>query len=205
MAEIDAVKLKKLKRGEAAGKAATVFCGTVMAYFIAMLIASTATENDFLLEIVLITALPALALGIGASIFCNYKYGAAIEKMIKKYVVETFLENAADMHPERDSLTYFISFENKSAVVKVNGYGKKIIFDFSVFGRLSLSRKSAILNAVETRLYVTFGRLYDGGASFRSVDFKEVEGTRRKSGKSIPIITDGEPDVKAYKIYLKNK
>ena len=204
MANMDEKLIKKLKRGEIVGKVATIFCGAMLSYFFGAFITAFVNKNELLKIIVLSTALPLMVIGIAVAVICTLKYNVKIEEIIKKHVVDTFVENAQTMHPERDSLTFFIGFEGQCAEVQVNGYKEKIIFDFSPFGKLQVGRKLTILTAIETRLCVTFCRLYDNGSDYKSVEYTERAGTRRKKPKAVKIIENGAPNRKAYKTYLKN-
>ena len=204
MAEFNRDQISKLKKGERIGTVATCFCGAVLIYFIVCFPIAYFKEIALLETIVWATAAPLMAVGIAISAFCNLKFGRDIDKAIKKYVVEVFVENAAAMHPERDSLSFFLAINGNCVEVTVNGYKEKIVFDFSVFGRFSAARKIAALNAITERLCATFCRLYERGSDFKSVNYLE-KSNRRKAGKTVPIIADGKPDVRAMKTYLKSK
>ena len=205
MAQLDAEKIKKLKKGEAVGTAALVFCGAVLIYFIA-LFSTAAVRGDALLQTIVWSTAPALmVLGIAVSAYCNIRYSNEIEKLIKSYVVSVFVENAEAMHPERKSLSFFITIEGTSAVITVNGYNEKIICDFSAFKKLSISRKATVLNIIADTLSDTFCRLYERGATYTSVDYREKDGLRRKSGKTVPVIMNGVPERRAANHYLKSK
>ena len=197
--------IKKWKLGETLGTCATVFCGIVLVYFAVGFTVAQVLEIEALKIAVLISAPALLATGIAASAFCSLKFGGAIDKAIKNYVLDVCVENAALMHPERNSLSFYISINESAAEMQVNGYKEKIVFDFAELGKLSVMRKVNILTEIENRLCVTFCRLYDRGANYTDVGYAEGAGTRRKSGKTVFIIKDGKPDVKAYKQYLKNK
>lgn len=197
--------IKKWKRGELAGNISLAFCAAVLVYFIVCFTVSRVYDDGTLNLITLISAPPLMVLGIAVAAFCNLKFGGAIERAIRQYVLEVCVENAAAFHPERDALSFYLTITDKSAAIQINGYKEKVTFDFSALGKLSAARKVAILTEIENRLCVTFCRLYDRGAKYREVAWAERAGTRRKSGKTVYIIKDGEPDVKAYKTYLKNK
>ena len=205
MASLDGEKIKKLKKGELVGTVATVFCGAVVAAFIVLYTVAN-TQGFKALELACLIAAPILiACGAAVAAACNIKFGGEIERMIKNYVREVCIESAAQMHPERNSLTFYISLDEACVYLQVNGYKDKITFDFSVFGKLTLARKASALSAIEQRLSATFCKLWERGAKYTEVCFAEREGTRRKSGKTIYIIKDGSPDTKTYKNYLKNK
>ena len=205
MANLDAQQIKKYKLGELAGNIALVFCGTVLAWFIVGFTVARTQDIKALELAVLISAPILMCLGVAAAAYCNLKYGANLTKSIRRYVVETCVENAKLMHPERNSLTFFITVDKSEINLQVNGYKEKITFDLTVFGRLSLARRVGALNEIENRLTYTFCRLYERGAKYSDVNYTERATSRRKSGKPVYIIKDGEPDKVAYKSYLKNK
>ncbi|MDE6441843.1 MAG: hypothetical protein K2L12_03705 [Clostridia bacterium] len=197
--------IKNWKKGELCGTVATVFCGIVVAFFAAAFTSASVLNLETLRLVTLILSPVLLVIGIALSAFCNIKFGGANERAIKKYILDVCVENAALMHPERKSLSFYISIEGTDIIISVNDYKGKIIFDFSEFKKLSFARKAFILGEIESRLVVTFCRLYERGAGYTDVGFAEREGTRRKTVKKIFIIKDGAPDKKAFKTYLKNK
>ena len=197
--------IKKWKRGEFFGTCATVFCGIVLIYFAVCFTVARITEIKALELVAVISAPILLAAGVAVAAFCGLKYGGALDKAVKNYVLDVCVENAALMHPERNSLSFYVGMEENIIDIQVNGYKEKLVFDFTDYGKLSLTRKVNILTEIENRLCVTFCRLYDRGANYTEVGYAERAGTRRKSGKTIYIIKDGKPDEKAYKQYLKNK
>ncbi len=205
MAQLDARRIKKLKAGEKTGIAATVFCGAVLVYFAVGFALGRTSGNTAFLTVLWATAPALLVLGIAVSAYCNLKFGNELDKIIKEFVTETFVENAALMHPEKNSLSFFIEIFESGAEISVNGYKEKIIFDFSDFGKLSAVRKMTISKAITDRLNATFCRLSERGANYKSVDYREKVGSKKKAGKLVPIIAGGVPDKKAYKYYLKNK
>ena len=156
--------IKKLKRGELCGTISTAFCGAVFVFFvIGISVSSVKDMKDFrLITIILSAVLMAVSAAIAA--FCNVKFGGAIEKAIKKYIVDVFVENAEALHPERNSLSFYLSLKDGVVELTANGYKEKVVFDFA-----------------------------------------EREGMRKKTGKIDFIIKNGQPDKKAYKVYLKNK
>lgn len=205
MANLDKGKISKLKKGELVGTIATAFCAVVVAAFI-ICYAVANTQGIKGLELASLIAAPILvAVGAGVAAFCNIKFGGATEKLINDYVREVCIENAALMHPERNSLSFYLTVEDCTVCLQVNGYKDKIVFDFESFGKLSMSRKISALTAVENRISATFCKLWERGAKYSEVCFAERAGTRRKSGKTVYIIKDGSPDPKTYKNYLKNK
>lgn len=197
-------KLKKLTRGELVGNVATAFCGAVLVYFIICFSIGSAMEIKALTLSTLIVAPVLTAASAGVAAFCNLTYGAELERLVKERVLNIFVENAALMHPERDSLTFYINTDGAVTDVEVNNFKEKIIFDFSDFGRLTLARKASIASAIETRLCVTFIRLVrERGAKYSQVDY--LPRTVKKEKRHTFIIKDGVPDKRAVKIYLKNK
>ena len=137
------------------------------------------------------------------SAICNLKYGRTLDRIIKNYVQEVFIENAALMHPERDNLTYYISNEGNGFFVKTNNFKELITFDFSAFGKLSLTRKATITTAIIDRLGATFCRLMERGGKYKTVSYCAVKDG--KQGKTVNIIENGTPDKKIYKNYLKRQ
>lgn len=195
--------IKKLKRGELCGKISTWFC---LAAFVAFVILFTVSgvKNLAALRLATLICAPVLiAAGAAVAAYCGFKYGRAIERAINGYVVDELVERAEALHPEKKSLTFKIRFEGTNAVIRTNAYKDEITLDFSAFGRLTLSRKSDILNAVETRITVTYCRLYERRADYTDVSYAEENGRRKL--KAQPVIAGGEPDRRAFKIYLKNK
>ncbi len=205
MAQLDAQRIKKLKTGEKIGFAATVFCGAALVYAIVLFSVSASTGNALLQTVTWATAPAALVLGIAVAAYCNIKFGGELDKIVREFITETFVENAALMHPERSSLSYYVEIGQSKAEISVNDYKEKIVFDFSDFGKISLARKLNISKTITDRLTATFCRLYERGASYKSVDYREKDTKRKKTGKVIRIISDGVPDKKSYKYYLKNK
>lgn len=205
MAEINSEKLKKYKHGELFGNIALAFCGVVLVYF-AVCFSIARVQEIKPLEIAALVSAPLLMLaGVAVAAFCNLKYGAAINSLIKSYVLETCVENAALLHPEKQNLTFNLSLDGSSVILQTEGANRKerIIFDFSIFGRVGFSRKVTFLNEIENRLIITFCRLYDRGSRYNDVCFTERADTRRKSGKPVYIIKGGTPDKNSYKLYLK--
>ena len=205
MANLDKEKINKLKKGELLGTVATAFCGVVAAAFI-VCYAIANTQNIHAMELACLIAAPILiAIGAAVAAFCNIRFGGELERTIKNYVREICIENAALFHPERNSLSFYIGVEQTAVCLQVNGYKDKIVFDFSDFGKFTLTRKVSALTAVENRLSATFCKLWERGAKYTEVCFAEREGTRRKSGKIMYIIKNSQPDPKTHKNYLKNK
>ena len=202
---MDGKTIGKLKKGEALGLAATIFCAVAAAYFIVCYTVAR-TQEIYALELTALISAPVLiVVGAAVAAFCNFKFGNAIDKIIKDYVRDVCIENAALFHPERNSLSFYINVDGTAINLQVNGYKDKIVFDFACFKKLSLTRKVFALTAIENRISATFCKLWERGAKYTEVCFAEREGTRRKSGKTVYIIKDGAPDPKVYKTYLKNK
>lgn len=189
--------IKKWKRGETAGFAATVFCGIVLVAFVICYPLSLAQGLKTLQLATLIAAPVLLVAGAGIAAFCNLKFGGALEKAVRQYVLDVFVENAGLMHPERNSLTFYITPTDGGAELTVNGYKDIIAFDFSALGKLSYMRKAAILTEIQNRLCVTYIRLFMRGSKYSEVSYCVKK-------KSAFIIKDGQPDKKAYKTYVKN-
>lgn len=204
MADSDGEKIKKLKRGELIGTVATAFCGAVLVYFIVCFAVGAYTDNGALKISTLIVAPVLTVAAAGVAAFCNLTYGAELDRLIKERVLKVFVENAALMHPERDSLTFYCTAGDAVTEIKVNNFKEKIVFDFSDFGKLSLARKATIASAIETRLCLSFVRLVsERGAKYSSVNY--LPRTAKKQKKPTYIIKDGTPDKRAVKIYLRNK
>lgn len=197
--------LKKWRRGELCGNIALYACAAALVYFIVGFSVGRAQDVKALELAVEISAPILLAAAAFTAAFCSLVYGGAIDRAVKKYILEACVENAALMHPERDSLSFYLSADGAKIYLQVNGYKEKIVFDFTPLGKISLSRRVSAVCEVENRLCATFCRLYERGASYKEVSYAERAGTRKKSGKTVYIIKDGKPDVKAFKQYLKNK
>lgn len=203
MADLNTEEIKKLKAREKIGVIALVGCVAVCACFIAIYIFASIKDLPGLKLAYLIWSPIALAILAGIAAFYNLKYGKRIDRIIRNYVRDVFIENAALMHPERDSLTYYISSEGGQYFVKANNFKERIIFDFSAFGKLSLARKATITTAIVDRLGITFCRLMERGGKYDSVSYRVIKDG--KQGKIIAIIENGAPDKKAYKSYLKQQ
>lgn len=202
MEELNAEKIRKLKRGEAVGTAATIVCGVISAAFVVCFTIAQ-VKDIYLLRMISVILLPILLVAaIGVAAYCNLTFGRQLGAIIKNHVKNVLIENAALMHPDRNVLSFGISMEGSVAEIKVNNFKETITFDFSAFGKLSASRKSAVTEAIAERLNVTFCRLYDREVHYNSVSYFRVNGNK-KSGKLIYIIKDGQPDKRAYKTYLK--
>ena len=202
MANINTEEVKKLKKGELCGLLAAIGAGIACVAFIVLFaVAIALSDNDLRTY----SSLLSLPVGVFAliSAICNLKYGRALDRLIKNYVQEVFIENAELMHPERDSLTYYISNEGWEFFVKTNNFKEVISFDFSAFGKLSTVRKAAISTAIVERLGATFCRLIERGGKYKTVSYAIIKDG--KQGNTINIIENGTPEKRAYKNYLKQQ
>ena len=198
MAQFDRDKIKRAERGELIGNIASIFCGAVFIYFIVMFAISWATGNELLKTVLWATAPALMAIGIAVSAYFNLTSGKALEREIKKYVTSTFVENAALMHPDKESLTFYLNTVGKTVEITVNGHKDKIVFDFSEFSRFGAARKMSVTKIIILKLSATFCRLYERGAEYKSVQYS-------RGGKTVAIIGGGVPDKRIMKNYLKNK
>ena len=202
MVTLDEEKIKYVKRGHIFSILclAVAFAGVVF-FAVCYPIARTSDINALLIASYAVSPV-LIALGAAGGAACNLKYGAYEDKMIRKYIIETCVENPQAMHPERDSLTFYISLDGCIFDMRANGYKDGLTFDFSAYKRLTLTRRAAIATEIGNRLTVSFCRLYERGATYKDVNYK-IESS--KKSKLVPIITYGVPDKKSFKIYLKNK
>ena len=202
MVIINTEEVKKLKKGELGGLIVAVFDGIACVALIVFFSIAIARSDEYLRLYASLLCLPVGIFSLIAAI-CNLKYGKALDRIIKNYVQEVFIENAALMHPERDTLFYFISNDGNEFFVKTNNFKELITFDFSAFGKLSLTRKATIASAIIDRLGATFCRLIERGGKYKTVSYCAVKDG--KQGKTINIIENGTPDRKIYKNYLKQQ
>lgn len=205
MAQLDREMIKKLETGELWGIIATVFCGVVFVYFITMFTLSWATGDNLIKIIMWSTATPLMAAGIAAAAYCNIKFGKDIDRQINEYVLQVFVENAALLHPEKDSLTINVSTVGKTVEVSVNAYKEKIEFDFSAFKRFSAMRRMTVLKFITERISATFCRLFERGITYKSVEYRHFDRAKNKAGRPVRVISAGYPDKKIMKNYLKNR
>lgn len=201
MEELNAERIKKLKRGEAVGLAMTIVCAVISAAFVVCF--TIAQVKDFyLLRMISIILLPILlVIAIAVSAYCNLTFGKELSGIIKKHVKNVLIENASLMHPEKSTLTFAVSVGQTFAEIKVNNFKETIRFDFSAFEKLSATKKSAVTEAIAERLNITFCRLYDRGINYTSVSYFYAGGDKQKVNY---IIENGQPDKRAYKTYLKS-
>lgn len=204
MITLDSQKIAQLRRGEIVSMVATVLCGVALAYFVICFSIAEAYDIYALKISTLIAAPILMVLFAAVAAYCNLKYGKKLDAMISNYVKEVFIENAAAMHPERNSLTFYCTVRDSSADIKVNDFKERIVFDFSAFKKLSLSKKSVVGSAISDRLCTTFCRLVtERKTSYTSVSYLAC--SPKKGGKEIFIIKNGEPDKKALKYYYKHR
>ena len=202
MEELNAEKIKKLKRGEAVGVEATVVCGVVLVAFI-VCFAVAQTKDIFMLRMISLILFPVLLLlAIGVAAYCNLKFGRELTAIIKNRVKTVLIENAPLMHPDRNTLSFGISVGSDGAEIKVCNFKESIKFDFSDFNKLSPANKSAVTEAIAERLNNTFCRMYDRGIHYSSVSYYRAN-ENKKPGKAVAIIENGQPDKRAYRAYKK--
>ncbi len=202
MPNLNTEEIKKLKKGELWGLIALSFAGISCVAAIVFFALAIARPDDGFRIYGSILCAP-LSIFAAVAAVCNLKYGRAIDKIIKNYVRDVFIENAALMHPERDSLTYYISNDGWEFSIKANNFKERIIFDFSAFGKLSAIRKSSITTTIIERLEWTYCRLYERGGTYKTVSYAVIKSG--KQGKTFNIIENGTPDKKAYKDYKKQQ
>ena len=195
--------IKKLKKGELAGNICAAVCAATFVFFIVCFPVARTQGLETLETVTLIISPALIAVGAALSAFCGFKYGGAVDKAVKHYILDCFAENPASLHPERNSLTFNVGISDTEAEIKANGYKDGIILDFSEFGKLSFSRKNFISSEIRTRLCVTFLKLYERGNAYSAVSV--VERYERKSSSPFNVIINGKPDGNAYKLYLKNR
>ena len=202
MANLNTEEIKKLKKGEVCGLIATCAAGITLVALGVLLIIAAVRENSDLRLCAALLCLPTGLFSLIAAI-CNLKYGKSLDGIIKNYVRDVFVENAELMHPERDSLTYYISNDGNKFFVKANNFKEMITFDFSAFGKLSIVKKAAISTVIIERLGATFCRLMERGGKYKTVSYCVTKDG--KQGKTVSIIENGTPDKKIYKSYLKQQ
>lgn len=202
MPNLNTEEIKKLKKGELWGLIALSFAGISCVAAIVFFALAIARPDDGFRIYGSILCAP-LSIFAAVAAVCNLKYGRAIDKIIKNYVRDVFIENAALMHPERDSLTYYISNDGWEFSIKANNFKERIIFDFSPFGKLSAIRKSSVTTTIIERLEWSYCRLYERGGTYKTVSYAVIKSG--KQGKTFNIIENGTPDKKAYKDYKKQQ
>lgn len=204
MAQFNEEQMKKCLRGERMGNVALIFCGAILVGFIVCFSVAQALNLAALRLAAFIVAPVGAILSVCFAAYCNLRYGGAIDRAIGEYVRNVFVENAALMHPDRDSLTFYLSLDGTRVNVKVNNYKEVIVFDFSVFGKLSPMRRLAVYTAIESKLSDTFCRLVvERGAKYNSVNYTEQ--SDKKKAKATSIIDNGVPSEKALKNFYNNR
>lgn len=203
MPNLNIEEIKKLKKGELCGLIFAVIAGIACVALVVLFAIAIARSDSDLRLCACGVCIPVISVCSIIIAICNLKYGKALDKLIKTYVQEVFIENAALMHPERDSLTYYLSNEGNDFFVKANNFKELITFDFSAFGKLSFTRKAAISTAIIERLGATYCRLMERGGKYKWVSYCVIKDG--KQGKSVSIIENGTPDKKIYKNYLKQR
>lgn len=203
MSNLNTEEIKRFKKGEFCGLLATVGAGVACIELIVFLSVAIALSRIDLRIYALGVCIPLMGVfALLATVF-NLKYGKALDRIINNYVRDIFVENAALMHPERDSLTYYISNDGRQFFVKANNFKELITFDFSAFGKLSAVRKATITTAIIERLGTTYCRLMERGGKYKTVSYAVIKnGTQ---SKTVNIIENGAPDKKIYKNYLKQQ
>lgn len=203
MVTLDEQKIRRIKRGELLGFIFLAVAAAGLILFAVCYPIARAKDVRVLLYLSYILAPLLIAIGAAGAAVCNLKYGKMAERLISKYILDVCLENPRAMHPERDSLTFYISLDGCTYSMRANGYKECLTFDFSALKRLSPSLRAAITTEICNRLTASFCRLYERGAKYKDVNYTVEYGS--KKSKTVPIITDGIPDKKSFKIYLKNK
>lgn len=203
MVNLDGQKIAKIKRGEIIQLISLCVSAAGVIFFIVTYVLARVQNSDAL-KIVSFAVSPALiAVGSLIAAVFNLKYGRLSEKLIRQYILDICLEHPEAMHPEKDSLTFYITEENRVFTMTANGFRDGLKFDFSAYKWLFAIHKSAIFNEIGTRLTVSFCRLFERGAKYKDVAYTVK--LKSKSKKPVPIISNGIPDRKSFKIYIKNK
>ena len=203
MVILDETKIKRARRGELIGLICLAAAAAGVVFFAVCYPIARVQELSSLLLLTYILSPTLIALGAAGAAACNIKFGGSADRLIGQYVLDICLKNPKALHPERDSLTFFIELDGCVFSMHANGYKDGLTFDFSAFKRLSLARRAAISTEILNRLTITFCRLYERGAKYRDVNCTVKHGT--KKSKTVPIIEGGVPDKKSFKTYLKNK
>ncbi|MDE7168255.1 MAG: hypothetical protein K2O28_05335 [Clostridia bacterium] len=203
MANLNTEEIKKLKKGELGGLIVAVFDGIACVALIVFFSIAIARSDEYLRLYTCSICIPLMSTCSIIIAICNNKYNKPLDRIIKNYVQEVLIENAALMHPERDNIAYYISNEGNEFFVKTNNFKEVIIFDFSAFGKLSLARKATITAAIINRLGATFCRLMERGGKYKTVSYCAIKDGNQS--KTINIIENGTPDKKIYKNYLKQQ
>ena len=203
MTNLDEMKIADIKRGELIGLVCLSLAAAGVIFFAVCYPIARVRDISGLLLLSYILAPVLIASGAAGAALCNIKYGGCADRLIRQYIIDICLENPQVLHPERDSLTFYIELEGCVFSMHANGYKEKLEFDFSAFKKLGPSRRAAIATEICNRLTVSFCRLYERGAKYKDVNYSLKYGS--KKGKTVSIIADGVPDKKSFKVYLKNK
>ena len=203
MVALDEKKIADIKRGELIGYLSLLIAIAGVIFFAVCYPVARVKDLSSLLLLSYILAPVLIALGSIGGALCNVKYSANADKLIRQYILDICLENPQAIHPERDSLTFRIELEGCKFLMHANGYKENLVFDFSAFKRLWPMRRASIATEICNRLIISFCRLYERGAKYKEVNYIIQYG--RKKSKTVPILTDGVPDKRSFKIYLKNK
>lgn len=203
MVTLDEKKIAKIKRSELIGHICLALALAGLIFFAVCYTVARVKDLSTLLLLSYILSPILIALGATGSAVCNIKYGGEADRLIKQYILDICLESPQALHPERDSLTFYIELEGCVFSVHANGYKEGLIFDFSAFKKLWSVRRAAIATEICNRLTVSFIRLRERGAKFKDVNYTVKYG--RKKSKTVPIIAQGIPDEKSYRVYYRHK
>lgn len=203
MVKLDEKKIADVKRGGLLGILCLAVAAAGVVFFAVCYPVARVKDLSTLLLLSYIISPVLIAFGAAGAAYFNIKFGGYEDKLIRKYILDTLLENPQAMHPERDSLTFYIELDGCVFSMHANGYKESLLFDFSAFKKLSPMRRAAIATEISNRLIASFCRLYERGAKYSEVNYNLKYG--RKKSKTVPIISGGVPDKKSFKIYLKNK
>lgn len=203
MVNLDGQKIAKIKRGEIIQLISLCVAAAGVIFFTVTYVLARVQQSDALKTVSFAVSPILIAVGSLIAAVFNLKYGRLSEKLIRQYILDTCLEHPEAMHPEKDSLTFYISVDGCIFSMTANGYKDGLTFDFSKYKWLSKMHKSAIVYEIGLRLTVSFCRLFERGAKYKNVNY--TIDRKSKKQKLVPIITDGIPDRKSFKIYLKNK
>ena len=202
MIVLDEDRVKKVKLGDLIGFICLGVAAAGVLFFAIFYPVAKSQNSETLLNLAYILAPVLIILGATGAAICNIKFGGEGDRLIHKYVLDVCLEKPEVMHPERDSLTFYIEYADCKFTMHANGYNEGLTFDFSAFNKLGPMRKSEIATEICNRLVISFCRLYKHGSQYTEVSYVLKNGSKEKT---VPIIVNGEPDPKAYKIYLKTK
>ena len=203
MVSLDEKKIESIKHGETIGYLCLAVAAAGVIFFAVCYPIARVQSLHTLLLLSYILSPILIATGAAVAAFCNFRYGTEGDKIIKQYVLDICLDKPQAMHPERESLTFYIEIDGCKFLMHANSYNEALVFDFSAFKKLSFMRRAAIATEIGNRITVTFCRLYERGAKYKDVNYTIKNGS--KKNKIVPVISGGVPDKKSFKIYLKNK